>query len=249
MPIEKPGNDTMEPARKFEILIGRKGAAAPRWRRQDRTAEDLPWVPVLAETLLKMEFELSESSTDLRGFSEAVLGDVGATIQILRLAGQEYGAAINRPVRVEDCISDLGPRACLNAAARGSLLGGMRQRTTSAFWEHSREVAQYFRLFAMQVPSDISPDQAYLAGLLHGLGALPAVLAWGRYGTSSDPARAALEMTGRWHFPRFVRDFFYEVLMPGNCPEWSNFITVAHHPAKESWVECPLFAKPLVAFS
>ena len=38
-------------------------------------------------------------------------------------------------------------------------------------------------------------------------------------------------------------------LMPGHSPEWSNFITIAHHPAKESWAKCPLVATPRLAFS
>ena len=159
---------------------------------QDERVKDLPSVPVLAETLLKMEFEVHGSSTDLRRFSEAVLGDVGATLQILRLAGQEYGERIDRPVRLEDCISDLGPRACLNETARSSLLRNIRQPAASAFWGHSREVAQYFKLFATQSAAGISTDQAYLTGLLHGVGALPAVLDWTGYGISGNPALLAL---------------------------------------------------------
>jgi len=239
----------MEQAHRFELLTGRKGTTALSWGRQEWASEDLPGVPVLAETLLKMEFELHESATDLRGFSEAVLGDVGAAIQILRLAGQEYGAALDRPIRVEDCISDFGPRACLNAVARGSLLRGMRQHASSDVWAHSREVAQYFRMLAVRAQAVISPDQAYLAGLLHALGALPSVLGWARYGVPGDPARVALGLAERWCFPRFLQDFFGEILMPGHSPEWANYITVAHHPAKESWAGCPLVAARRFAFS
>ena len=248
MPIGRSGDDAMEQAERFGLLRGGIGTTAPPWGRQDQAAEDFPGVPALAETLLKMEFALQESSTDLREFSETVLGDVGAAIQILRLAGQEYGAVIDRPFRVEDCISALGPQACFNAAARGSLVRGNRQYANAEIWAHSREVAQYFRMFAAHGAS-INSDHAYLAGLMHALGALPAVLGWARYGISGDPARLAMQMAERWHFPPFVSDFFGEVLMPGHSPEWANFITIAHHPAKESWAKCPLVPKPRLAFS
>lgn len=249
MPIKSLGDSTMLHTEKFELLIGRRGMAAQMHHAQDQMADGLPGVPVLTETLLRMELELHEGSTDLRGFSEAVLADLGATIQILRLAGQEYGEAFDRPIRVEDCISDLGPRACMNAAATGSLLRGVRQHASFEMWAHSREVAQYFRLLAEQAPASISADQAYMAGLLHAIGALPAVLEWGRYGISGEPALAALKMAERWHFPRFIREFFCELLMPGDSPEWSNFIAVAHQPAKESWARCPLNSAPLRSFA
>ncbi len=195
---------------------------------------------MLPETLLKMELELHEISTSLCGFSEAVLSDMGATIQILRLVGEEYGAATDRPIRIEDCISDLGPRACVQAVASDTLLKGDRQQAVPVVWAHSREAAQYFKLFAAQASTRISPDQAYVAGLLHALGALPSMLGWARHGIEGSPARIAVELAESWHLPHFLKDFFLEVEMSGQSPEWSNFIAVAHHPAKESWLACPL---------
>jgi hypothetical protein len=188
-----------------------------------------------------MELEMRESVTDLRAFSEAVLADVGAAIQILRLAGQEFGAAADCPVRIEDCISELGPRACLGAVAKGSFVG-VHTPAGREFWVHAKDVAQYFKLFAGLGAPGITPDQAYLTGLLHALGALPAVLGWGHVGLEGDAARIALALAEQWRLPRFVVDFFGEVLLPGHCPAWAKFVTVAHHPAKESWLDCPLAA-------
>ena len=224
-------------ANRFEVLIGGKKIAAPPLTSRDSTIGNLPAVPVSAETLLRMELLARESATDLGAFSDAVLADAGATIQILRLAGQEYGTAADRPERIEDCISELGPQACLNAAAKGALFGSMPSRANSAFWVHAREAAQYFKMFAVLDGLGITPDQAYLTGLLHALGALPAVLGWERFGLHGDPARLALAIAEQWQLPRFVIDFFSEVFLPGSCPAWAKFITVAHHPAKESWLE------------
>jgi HD-like signal output (HDOD) protein len=228
-------------ADRFEVLPGGKKHATPPLTPQYDAIADLPAIPVLAETLLRMELEVRGSATDLRAFTEAVLADVGATIQILRLAGQEFPAAADSPARVEDCISELGPRTCLEAAAKGSFVG-MHTHTARQFWVHAEDVAQYFKLFAGLGAPGITPDQAYLTGLLHALGALPAVLGWGNVGLDGDAAQVALALAEQWRFPRFVIDFFGEVLLPGHCPAWAKFVTVAHHPAKESWLECPLAA-------
>ena len=241
-------HDSTQYPRGFELVVGGEGTTLPQIP-QHLAAESLPGVPVLAETLLRMELELHESGTDLRGFSDAVLGDVGATIQVLRLAGEEYGAATDRPVRIEDCISDLGPRACMQAVTRGSLLRNNRQLASPVVWSHSREVAQYFRLFASQTPEKTVPDQAYVAGLLHALGAIPAILGWPGLNLAGAPASVAVDLAEQWHFPHYLRDFFIEVLMPGHSPRWANFITVAHRPAKESWVDCPIVAARRYAYS
>lgn len=209
-------------------------------RFQFETVDDLPDVPILPETLLTMELQLQENSVDLRGFSEAVLGDLGATIQVLRLAGLEYGTAEDRPVRIEDCISDLGLSACVDAAARGTFVRGIQQRADFEMWTHSREIAQYFRQLAENMPGTISPDQAYIAGLLHAIGALPALLGWHRSELAGNRALTALKLAERWRFPGYIKDFFCEVLIPGYHPHWSKILIAAHQLTDGSWARCPL---------
>lgn len=209
-------------------------------RFQFEIVDDLPDVPILPQTLLTMELQLQENSVDLRRFSEAVLGDLGATIQILRLAGQEYGTAEDRPVRIEDCISDLGLSACVEAAARGTFVRGIQQRADLEMWTHSREVAGYFRQLAENMPGGTSPDQAYLAGLLHAIGALPGQLGWHRSELTGNRALTALKLAERWRFPGFIKDFFCEVLIPGYHPYWSKMLVAAHQLTEDSGARCPL---------
>jgi len=203
-------------------------------------ADELPDVPALPETLLTMEFQLHESSVDLRKFSDAVLGDLGATIQILRLAGREYEFAEDCPTRIEDCISDLGLTACFNAVSRGTLSRSSQQRANFEIWTHSREIAQHFRALAEEAPGAVSPDQAYVAGLLHAIGALPEVLGWHWSETPSNRALSALKLAERWRLPRYVKDFFCETVMPGYNTHWSELLATAHHLARTNWARCPL---------
>jgi hypothetical protein len=207
--------------------------------------DDLPDVPVLPETLLMMEFQLRENSVDLRRFTDVVLGDLGATVQILRLAGQEYGSSDDCPVRIEDCISDLGLTACLNAAARGTFAGGVQQRADFEIWTHSREIAKHCRLIAEEMTGSvnrgsINPDQAYMAGLLHAIGALPEFLGWQRGEVADGRVLSALKLSDRWCFPHYLKDFFNEMLIPGYDPRWSQFLSAAHQLAGASWARCPL---------
>lgn len=203
-------------------------------------ADELPDVPALPETLLTMEFQLQENSVDLANFSEAVLGDLGATVQILRLAGREYEFAEDCPTRIEDYISDLGLTACFNAVSKATLTRSSQQRANFEMWTHSREVARHFRALTEEVPGAVSPDQAYIAGLLHAIGALPEVLGWHWSETSSNHALSALKLAERWRLPGYVKDFFCETVMPGYNTHWSELLATAHHLARSSRARCPL---------
>jgi HD-like signal output (HDOD) protein len=229
VPIDVPGDGTVLNTSVFEFPADRSVFAF-----QLGLVDDLPGVPALPETLLAMEFQLQEFSVDLRAVSEIVLGDLGATIQVLRLAGREYGDSEGRPVRIEDCISDLGLKACLRAAAAGTMEWGNRQRAVVEMWEHSREIAHTCRLIAEETPGFINPHQAYMAGLLHGIGALPALLGWERSAASSYRPFSAVELAERWAFPPFLKEFFQTVHKPGWNSQWSKMLSMAHRFAETS---------------
>jgi len=203
-------------------------------------ADELPNVPALPETLLAMDLQLRSCPVDLCGVADAVLADLGATLQILRLAGREYGNADDRPTRIEDCICDLGLNACLEAAANGIVRRAPYSQAIVELWTHSREIAQYCRLLAELELGAFRPQEAYLAGLLHGIGALPEILGWDRCEFPSDPARAARRMAERWRFPAFLKDFFREACMPGNRSRWARLLDDAHQLTMDSWAHCPL---------
>ncbi len=58
---------------------------------------EFPDVPVLSETLLLMELKIRDRAVDLTEISHLVLSDLGAVLQIMRLAGREDGSAESRP--------------------------------------------------------------------------------------------------------------------------------------------------------
>jgi len=200
--------------------------------------QDLPGVPVLPETLLRMELMVQEPSIDLHEMAQTVLADLGATLQILRLAGREYGDAQNRPARIEDFISDLGSKACLEAVSQQAVIRDSRQRAIAAFWAHSREIAQYAKLASENMP-EVNPDEAYLAGLLHAIDLLPAILGWDCRGAGpTDATLAGLWMAKKWSLPQCVVEFFFEAHLPDSETPWPGIVRTAHEVASRSLINC-----------
>jgi HD-like signal output (HDOD) protein len=214
----------------IEFPTGRCTVAESRPSHHE-SADNLPDLPVLPETLLAMELQLQSSSVELRAFTAAVQSDLGATLQILRMAAREYGTADDRPIRIEDCICDFGPAACFDAVANGVIARGFQRRIVMEIWTHAREIAANAKQLAEAIPWAISPDQAYLAGMLHAIGSLPAALGWGWSEASHDRALTGLKLAERWAFPGYLRDFFCEMLMPGYDPQWSEIMAEAHRLA------------------
>lgn len=203
-------------------------------------SHDLPDIPVLPETLLRLELETQERSVDLRGIAEVILSDLGATVQILRLSGLECSDAESRLTRIEDCISGLGLSACLEAVSAELVTRDYRYNAIADTWAHSREIAHYSRLVAEETP-DVNPDQAYLVGLLHTIGMLPQVLGWyGSPGRPIDAAFAGLQMARQWSLPQIAVEYFREIRMDGCDTPWPEIVHKAHHFATRSSVPCPM---------
>ena len=203
-------------------------------------AQDLPDVPVLPETLLRLDLEAQEPSVDLREFSLVVLSDLGATVQILRLSGLELNDAETRSARIEDCICDLGVAACLEAISAGTIARDHRYDGVVETWAHSREIAHYSKLVAEDTP-DVNPDEAYLVGLLHAIGLLPQALGWyGSHRRLEDPALAGLQMARQWSLPQVAVEYFREVNLDQHSSPWPEIVHKAHRFASKSSILCPL---------
>lgn len=202
--------------------------------------DDLPEIPALPETLLRMELKLHEFSIDLDEISQLVLSDAGATLQILRLAARECDAADLRPTRMADCIADLGLEACLRAAGRKTVLSEARHRGVVELWAHSREVAQWCRKLAAETHGRIHPDDAGLVGLAHSLGTLPGVLGW------PWPDRGAggwmgvgMRLATLWSLPSCIQEYFTEMNGSDVHGPWTCLLQQAHNRSRLT-SRCPM---------
>jgi hypothetical protein len=204
--------------------------------------DNLPDVPVLPETLLMMELRSHEFSIDLQEMSQLVLGDLGAVLQILRLAAREYEDAAERPTRIEDCISALGIQACLKAAAQQTILSDMRHGGVLELWAHAREVAQACRTVAATAGGAVQPEEAYLVGLTHALGSLPGLLGWQRPGPGCKRwEHAGTRLAECWSLPLCIQEFSTAWNRSDLGNPWVEIVRIAHRVARHSPQRCPLY--------
>ena len=203
--------------------------------------QDFPDIPVLTKTLLFLDLLVQEPCIDLREMSQLVLSDLGATLQILRLAGREFGNADDRPVRMEDCISDLGLEACLKAVSRKPC--------------PRRPAARHRRLLGPcqgDCPAGHADCKADVQGKSRrGLSEQVCFILSACCRSFWDGGRPARPMCARWapvcdkrSLPACVTEFFREIHFTGYPTLWSGIVRQAHQRANRSVIECPFGQGP-----
>jgi hypothetical protein len=182
-------------------------------------------VPVMSATVLGLDMLLQEPFVDLHKVSELILSDVGATIQILRLIGKEYDNAAERPSRIGECIANLDVATWFGAISARTFVDDWEHSATTAVWKHCRLIAQYAQLVAESM-EDISPDDAYLVGLLHGVGTIPAALGWPFSGGAGQDQGVLIAMEES--LPLFVRAALHGTCNSSTSSIWRFILTSAH---------------------
>lgn len=186
-----------------------------------KQAEFLDEVPVMPAIVFGLDMLLQEPNIDLQRVSELVLSDVGATIHTLRMVRREYESAAERPSRMCECIAGLDAGLWFKALSTRISVGGREHPAMIEIWEHCRSVAQCARFVAESMDS-ISPDDAYLVGLLHGVGAIPAALDWSEEQLGS--AMSALQEI----LPPVVLAAIRSACDPSSSSVWQFVLTAAH---------------------
>jgi hypothetical protein len=185
-------------------------------------------VPVMSATVLGLEILLYEPCIDLRMASELVLSDVGATIQILRLVGTEYEFSNDHPCRMGDCIASLDAGTWFDAISARTFACDSGYAATGALWNHCRLVAQYAQLVAESLEG-VSPEEAYLVGLLHEIAIVPDILGW--RGEGHAPGESALSSAMEGSLPLFVLSALRNANDSCGCSIWKFILTAAHELA------------------
>jgi hypothetical protein len=232
-----PGGGTVLDKKVFEFGLV-CNSASPRQVAQLDLVREFPDVPVLSETLLLMELKIRDRAVDLTEISHLVLGDLGAVLQIMRLAGREDGSTESRPRRIEDCISGLGLQACLEAMSRQTVKRRNRLPAIVETWSHARVIAENSRFMAEEDRLPINPDDAYLIGLFHAIGSMPEILGWDCIVPAfSDPDLVGLRMAEAWSLPGCVVEYFCELRSISKTNRWTEIVRRAHHLATPHVIE------------
>ncbi len=191
-------------------------------------ADSLPCVPALVTTRLQLRHLLQETCIDLHAASQVILSDPGATLQVFRLIAEEFGREEDRPTLIPDGIASLGVRRCYDAICAASC---SQESAIASLWEHSRRVAECTRDLA-QFIDGVSPAQAYLVGLLKGMGKLPGLLAWRDAAASpSEESALAVLLAYRWQLPAYLRNAMHQQQEPTGRPYWTEILQVAEQLA------------------
>ena len=173
-------------------------------------------VPTLLATRLQLDLLLGERAVDLRAAAGIVLNDVGATLAVFARTYEETGGPL--PERIEDCLASLGTEAWLEAIGGDAVErvdNAGEVAALHAFWEHGRRLA-YATWLAADAYADICPEQAYLVGLLHEVGRMPALLGWD---AAVSPESLCLRL------PRFLQPVLCGDAMPAL---WREVLAEAH---------------------
>ncbi len=198
-----------------------------------------PSIPTLLATRLQLELILGDSTTpvDLGEAAALILNDVGATLEIFRLAGEECCDSSDTQgvaSRLEDCLASLPTQVWMDAVCADAVerLADTTAELTrlTGFWEHARLLAYACWVVAEHMDG-VCPEEAYLVGLLHEAGELPQLLGWElpRGGTQRSNMHLLTLLAEHWRLPAYLRAV---VAAPAAVPVWGDLLETAH-----AWAE------------
>jgi hypothetical protein len=112
--------------------------------------------------------------------------------------------------------------------------------TIAETWAQSWEIAQYSKQIAEE-SQDVDPNEAYMVGMLHAVGMLPAVLGWAasKHGVS-DFGLAGFKLAKKWSLAPFVVKFLGEMQEEQCTTPLPEIGRQAHRRAIRSTIHCPL---------
>ncbi len=212
-------------------------------------SDALPQMPVLPATRLQLELLLQERSVDLKEMAEIILADAGATLQVLRLIGEEYPGEEERPTRIEDCIVSLNRERWYQVVCAS---GTSHSASLLAEWQHCRRIAECARELARRMDG-FRPEEAYLVGLLFRLGRFPRLLGWRPAGDLVRSGVAAphlgedhavsLMLAEYWHLPEYLLCALREQASPArlgtdSLAGWSGILQGAQELAERAQASC-----------
>jgi HD-like signal output (HDOD) protein len=171
----------------------------------------------MPDSVLLLQVLLSGTAVNLRSVAEVIRGDVGLTIQLLRLAASEQAIEQAGPDAIEATISGnvvhIGVHKLLSLVTEMELLspdsrGRSALRDCELFWSHAKLTALMAEELAYK---SMYPDaeEAYVAGLLFHIGELPMLLGWESQFADAAPREVAALLAQEWQLPPVLQSIFH----------------------------------------
>lgn len=197
----------------------------------NRNAELLETVPVMSGTILGLEMVTRRSSIDISMATEIVSSDIGACIHLLRWAGRQYGFRQGGPTRISECISIIEPELFLEILSARIFVTDAAHCGWIEVKERCQRVAKFARLIAESIIG-VSPDDAYLVGLLCDKGSIGNVLGWWQDPTVVRSCGEILATEGS--LPQSTSEAFEKLKENDPTSTWSIILNGAHELADSS---------------
>ncbi|HVM91853.1 MAG TPA: HDOD domain-containing protein [Terriglobales bacterium] len=170
--------------------------------RTARAASISSAVPAMADAAVLLQVLLSSSAVNLNSITEVIRGDVGLTIELLRLASPDVDDPAES-VSISDAVVHAGIGGLRFLASQVELVSASMPpsslRKCEQFWSHARLTALMAEEQAYKVECDA--EEAYIAGLLFRIGELPALLGWNWGFTSVGSREIAGVLARMWNLP------------------------------------------------
>ncbi len=180
-------------------------------------SEDTLTLPTLPEVALRVREVAEDPEADIAQLTHTISQDTALTARILKISNSPLFRAHQEIGDLTHAISRLGMNYTANLAV-GLAMEQMFQATSDLIeermrhnWQTTTQVAIYAAILSKR--TDISPDEATLAALLHRIGVLPIL----SYVEEREPAgmdgihldklithlhpRLGTVILQRWHFP------------------------------------------------
>lgn len=136
-------------------------------------------LPTLPAYVFELNSLLSATPVNLKRVGEVIRTDPSLTAQLLRLCNSAFMGFRERVSKIEHAIILVGTERLRTMVLTCSLIEYVGHRVASediqAFWQHCFLTAALSERLAWGI-SYFQPEQAYVAGLLHDIGALPLLL-------------------------------------------------------------------------
>jgi HD-like signal output (HDOD) protein/nitrogen-specific signal transduction histidine kinase len=190
--------------------------------------KDLPSLPHI---LVKLMEACNDENGSLGDIADILTNDPSLCSKVLRLVNSAYYGLGSRFEGIGQAVAYLGTHAVKNIAISSAVYQAFNSRKGNSafnlkvFWWHSLKCALLSRNFAKEVAYG-SPDEAFVAGLLHDIGKLvlwvnfsekytelikkyenhPAMLAAGEGRLGATHSQIGAWLLDRWKFQSFVAD-------------------------------------------
>ncbi len=167
-----PAHCRMTAAEKIATINLVDVQATPALAKLFRRVSEMTTLPVAAQRIMQLVADATSSATDLLA---AVEGDPVLAAKVLRRVNSAFYGLRSKVADLRSAISLLGYREIRNLALTVYLARMFKDGNTykkfsrEALWEHSVAVANASRIVA-RTYGNATPDEAYLAGLLHDIG-------------------------------------------------------------------------------